>query len=77
MDSTADGKSDALRDLVNTGAVTVNDLRALVDTVRELAAEVNLKTLLRDILDKASKLTNSSDASVILPAEGASAIDCW
>jgi class 3 adenylate cyclase len=45
------------------------ELLTLVETSRELATEVNLKTLLKTILEKASALTDSPDASVILYSE--------
>lgn len=46
-----------------------DELATLVECGRELAAEVSLKTLLSTILDKASALTDSPDASVILFSE--------
>ncbi|CAG0971616.1 Adenylate cyclase 2 [Geobacteraceae bacterium] len=45
------------------------ELVTLVECGRELAAEVGLTTLLKTILDKASVLTDSPDASVILHSE--------
>lgn len=45
------------------------ELLTLVECGRELAAEVSLKTLLKTILDRASILTDSPDASVILYSE--------
>ncbi len=45
------------------------ELLTLVEIGRELAAEVSLKTLLKRILEKASNLTDSPDASVILYRE--------
>lgn len=45
------------------------ELVTLVECGRELTAEVSLKILLKTILDKASSLTDSPDASVILYSE--------
>jgi hypothetical protein len=55
--------------MADTGELRIDDLLALVETGRELAGEVNLNSLLRSILDKAIHLTDSSDASLILPSE--------
>jgi class 3 adenylate cyclase len=46
--------------------LTIDDLMTLVETGRELAAEVSLRTLLKSILTRACQLTNSPDASIIL-----------
>lgn len=46
--------------------LTDEDLLTLVETGRELAAEVGLRPLLETILDRASRLTDSPKASVIL-----------
>src|SRR4029453_13399211 len=45
------------------------DLVALMETGSDLAAEVNLKTLLGHILSRASDLTDSPDSSIILYKE--------
>ena len=45
------------------------DLIALMESGNELAAEVNLGTLLRNILTRASHLTDSPDTSIILYKE--------
>ena len=50
----------------NERKLTDADLLTLVVTGRELAAEVSLRSLLGTILDKASRLTDSPKASVIL-----------
>jgi adenylate cyclase len=46
--------------------LTNNDLAALVETGRELGAELRLTSLLQRILEKATLLTDSRDSSVIL-----------
>ena len=51
---------------INEAGLTREDLMTLVEIGRELAAEVNLKALLPRILNKASQLTDSPDASIIL-----------
>src|SRR5262245_20423767 len=45
------------------------DLVALMESGSDLAAEVNLSTLLKRILSRASNLTESPDSSVILYKE--------
>lgn len=49
--------------------LTTADLMTLVDSGRELSAEVNLQKLLQSILTKASEMTDSPDTSVILHNE--------
>ena len=47
-------------------ALTTTDLLTLVETGRELAAEISLRALLHNILSKATQLTSSSASSIIL-----------
>lgn len=54
--------------------LTTSDAMTLVETGRELAAEVNIKALLERILQRASELTNSPDGSVILYDETTEAL---
>ena len=49
--------------------LSYEDLLALVQTGRELASRIDLEALLQDILCRASNLTNSQGASVILEDE--------
>lgn len=46
--------------------LTIEDLWTLVDCTRGLTTEIGLQPLLRDILSKACRLTDSPDSSVIL-----------
>ncbi len=46
--------------------LTTTDLAALVETGRELGAELHLSSLLQRILAKATRLTDSAASSVIL-----------
>jgi adenylate cyclase len=56
---------------VKKGAIKLSekDMMELIQSARELSAEVTLDELLKRILEKASKLTNSPDTSVILRHE--------
>lgn len=50
----------------NANLLTQADLFALVESARELSTQIELEKLLQGILAKASELTDSPDASVIL-----------
>jgi class 3 adenylate cyclase len=49
-----------------SASLSLDDLHALIETGRELSAEVSLRGLLERILDRASDLTGSPDSSIIL-----------
>ena len=54
---------------IDKNVLTPEDLLILVQIASELTAQINLKTMLQHILDKACSLTNSPDCSVILHNE--------
>lgn len=54
--------------------LTKTDLATLVETARELAAEVSLAALLRRILDTATQLTDSTGSSIVLFREKRNAL---
>ena len=49
--------------------LTSDDFKALVHSARELTKELGLETLLQGILDTASRLTDSPEASIILRSD--------
>src|SRR5579859_733501 len=68
---TDDGRGEAgSPDALTDEELTTADLRALVDSARALAGELDVKGLLERILEQASHLTDSPDASVLLHDSG-------
>ena len=46
--------------------LTAKDMMALIQSGRELTAQIGIETLLQQILNKASELTDSPDTSIWL-----------
>ncbi len=51
---------------IHTNALSKKDLEVLVESGNELAAKINLNALLQHIVDRACKMTESPDGSIIL-----------
>jgi hypothetical protein len=50
----------------NNDSLSREDMLGLIESGRELSAQVTLEALLQSVLAKASQLTDSPDTSVIL-----------